>query len=86
MQVVRTRLQTQHAHDAAAAGGLYRSTYDAFSTMLRKEGPRAFFKGLVPRLVMSVLTSSLSSTAYEYILSLSVRDPKPSGTGAEEAR
>jgi hypothetical protein len=33
----------------AAAGGRYRSSYQAMLSILREDGPRGFYRGLVPR-------------------------------------
>ena len=63
-QVVKTRMQLQSravstaaasdaapatAATAAAAGGRYRSSYQTVLSILREDGPRGFYRGLVPR-------------------------------------
>lgn len=50
-QVVKTRvqLQKQAAYGGVDGGVVYKNSFDAAVRIWKEEGPRAFFKGLVPR-------------------------------------
>jgi hypothetical protein len=54
-QVVKTRvqLQKQSAYGGSENGVVYKNSLDAAVRIWKEEGPRAFFKGLVPRCELS---------------------------------
>jgi len=71
--VVQTRLQTQHHLMKTNVYGdvqmnLYRNTFHALWTIVRKENSTALLKGIIPRLLISCTFSPLASITYEFIL------------------
>lgn len=52
-------LQTQPPHESR-----YRNTFDAFMTIYRSEGPRAFYRGLLPSL-LGILHVAVQFPLYE---------------------
>ncbi|KAL8497351.1 hypothetical protein ACS0TY_020875 [Phlomoides rotata] len=61
LQVVRTRMQAQHANSDAAYG----SMSDVFWRTYRHEGVRGFYKGLFPNLLKVVPSASITYLVYE---------------------
>ncbi|KAF8049654.1 hypothetical protein N665_2159s0005 [Sinapis alba] len=60
--LVKTRLQLQTPlHQTRPYSGLL----DAFRTIMKEEGPRALYKGIVPGLVLQVSHGAIQFTAYE---------------------
>ncbi|XP_013607110.1 PREDICTED: folate transporter 1, chloroplastic-like isoform X1 [Brassica oleracea var. oleracea] len=60
--LVKTRLQLQTPlHQTRPYSGLL----DAFRTIMKEEGPRALYKGIVPALVLQVSHGAIQFTAYE---------------------
>ncbi|KAI3451004.1 hypothetical protein Pfo_007669 [Paulownia fortunei] len=59
--LVKTRLQLQTPHQARPYSGFH----DAVRTILKEEGWRALYKGLVPGLFMQVTHGAIQFTAYE---------------------
>jgi len=60
--MIKTRLQTQNIHDSVK----YNSTFHAFRKIVREEGPRALFKGLVPQL-FGIVHVAVQFPLYEHI-------------------
>ncbi|KAF7840212.1 calcium-binding mitochondrial carrier protein SCaMC-2-B-like [Senna tora] len=61
LQVVRTRLQAQRSDSSTA----YKGMSDAFRKILRNEGFRGFYKGLLPNLLKVVPAASITYLVYE---------------------
>ncbi|CAE6417793.1 unnamed protein product [Rhizoctonia solani] len=61
--VIKTRLQVE----ARTGQSTYNGITDAFKTILREEGPSAFFKGGVARVVRSSPQFGFTLVAYEYL-------------------
>jgi len=59
--VIKTRFMTQPAHESR-----YRHTLDAFVTIYRTEGPRAFYRGLLPSL-LGILHVAVQFPLYEQL-------------------
>jgi len=66
MDVVKTRLQVQNTMEAER----YKNTFDAFSRILREEGPRAFTKGIGTRVLWITPGTAITIAAYEEIKKL----------------
>ncbi|KAL1305442.1 hypothetical protein AAFC00_002323 [Neodothiora populina] len=66
-EVLKTRLQLQGRHNNPffASGYNYRSTLDAFRTIIRLEGPRELFSGYKATLARDLPFSALQFTFYE---------------------
>ncbi|KAI9824807.1 MAG: hypothetical protein M1826_007229 [Phylliscum demangeonii] len=62
-QLVRTRLQSYDA--ATGGGGVYAGLKDVVRQSWRREGVRAFYKGLVPSLVRVLPTTCITFLTYE---------------------
>jgi hypothetical protein len=54
MDVVKTRLMTQ------SSTGQYKGLFDCLVTVAKDEGLTALFKGVVPRVILSIILSILS--------------------------
>eukprot|EP01114_Cavostelium_apophysatum_P021062 TRINITY_DN7242_c0_g1_i1.p1 TRINITY_DN7242_c0_g1~~TRINITY_DN7242_c0_g1_i1.p1 ORF type:complete len:344 (+),score=69.91 TRINITY_DN7242_c0_g1_i1:108-1139(+) len=76
MDVVKTRLQTQHYQVTAENQKLtlYANTWSAFKVMMKEEGWRAFTRGVGPKLLTTTIFSSWFGLAYEFILDFSKKD------------
>lgn len=61
--VIKTRLQTQGSLPASEQR--YKGIVDAAQQIARQEGPRAFFKGLMPRMLYLLPASALTFSLYE---------------------
>ncbi|XP_061417918.1 tricarboxylate transport protein, mitochondrial-like isoform X1 [Lethenteron reissneri] len=61
LDVIKTRMQGLQAHK-------YRSTYDCAYQIFKYEGPRAFFKGTVPRLGRVCLDVAIVFIIYEEVV------------------
>jgi len=71
MDVIKTRLQTQHHSQELEEGKvkiLYKNSWDAFKIIMRDEGPKAFIKGVTPRVLSSVFFSCWFGFIYEKVL------------------
>ena len=66
-EVLKTRLQLQGRHNNPffASGYNYRSTLDAFRTIIRREGPRELFSGYKATLARDLPFSALQFAFYE---------------------
>jgi solute carrier family 25 folate transporter 32 len=66
-QVVKSRLQ-----ERPAAGNIpkYSGVMDVVSKLLKYEGVRGFYKGLLPNLLRVTPSASITFAVYEYLLSL----------------
>ncbi|PRP84711.1 mitochondrial carrier protein [Planoprotostelium fungivorum] len=83
MEVVKTRLQTQHffVHTYESPNGreqnalkkpyFYKNSWQALQVILREEGVRGLSRGLTPRLIYAAVFSSLSGVLYEFIMKTS---------------
>ena len=58
-QVVRSRLQTYEAHRT------YRGAFDVMSQISRNEGPRGFYKGLMPNTLRILPSTCVTFLVYE---------------------
>jgi len=61
--VIKTRLQVQTAVGSVA----YKGIIDTFSRTLKEEGPRALFKGAVPRMLIISPLFGITLTVYELL-------------------
>ncbi|XP_018441258.2 folate transporter 1, chloroplastic isoform X2 [Raphanus sativus] len=67
--LVKTRLQLQTPlHQTPPYSGLL----DAFRTIIKEEGPRALYKGILPALLLQVSHGAIQFTAYEELRKLIV--------------
>jgi len=75
VDVVRTRLQTQHHHAELTTKDikLYKNTFEAIPDMWRNEGLKAFTKGLLPRTISWTLLSSVHAFLYEFLVKASTK-------------
>ena len=64
--VIKTRLQVQ----ARKGDTVYNGIMDAFSKILREEGPKAFFKGGVARIMRSSPQFGVTLATYELLHSV----------------
>ncbi|CAM9194312.1 unnamed protein product [Choristocarpus tenellus] len=64
--MIKTRMQLQDKAASMSGTQPYRSFSDAFVTILREEGPRALYKGVVPALVLCS-QGAVQFTAYEWL-------------------
>jgi hypothetical protein len=64
LDVVKTRLQTQHI----GADRAYRGVLHCLRTILAEEGPAALFKGVFPRIVWVAPASAVTLAAYEQLI------------------
>eukprot|EP01027_Heterolobosea_sp_BB2_P007314 GEZU01010902.1.p1 GENE.GEZU01010902.1~~GEZU01010902.1.p1 ORF type:complete len:166 (+),score=44.99 GEZU01010902.1:318-815(+) len=64
LDVVKTRLQ---AAQNRAAGGSHGSIVGTFTKIVREEGPRALFKGVVPRASIIAPLFGITMTTYEIL-------------------
>lgn len=74
LDVVKTRLQTQHHHitiNNKEVKTMYKDSWSAIKLMVKEEGYRSFTRGLAPRVVTSVLFSSWFGLVYEFVLEVS---------------
>lgn len=62
--VVRHRMQS---NGIGGAPVVYKSSIDCIRTMLKKEGPRAFFSGLKVDIVRVIPSAAIQFLAYEYL-------------------
>eukprot|EP00899_Mesostigma_viride_P011676 jgi/Mesvir1/20509/Mv12391-RA.1 len=62
--VIKTRLQLQRHHAGTVTASQYRHTIDALRTILREEGLRGLYQGLLPSLLL-VSHGALQFMAYE---------------------
>lgn len=82
LDVAKTRLQTsnhlkknnrrpwmRHSHIHLSQPPVYRGTIDAFSRIARSEGLFRLWRGISPSIVMTVPTTTLYFTLYEYLKS-----------------
>ena len=75
MDVIKTRLQTQNLKGGApkeAPGEVildvkYKDLLSTVKTIRSEEGFRGFTKGMLPRALLSSVSSALSWVAYEFI-------------------
>lgn len=71
MDVVKTRLQTQH-HQVGFEGNknmtLYKNSFSAILQIYKEEGIRAFGKGIGPRMIATTFFSSWFGLIYETLL------------------
>jgi len=83
LQVVRSRMQ-QRQTEATADLMMheYRTAYGTAARMLRREGPRAFYKGLLPNMLRAIPASMVAFTAYEATLVLLADAPRPTSPAA----
>lgn len=63
IDVVKTRMQGLEAHK-------YKNTWDCFLQILRNEGPKAFYKGTVPRLSRVCLDVAITFMIYDSFMDL----------------
>jgi len=71
MDVVKTRLQTQHHQqhiEKDVVKTLYKNSYEAFLAMMREEGWKGFTRGLGPRVITSTFFSSWFGLIYEAVV------------------
>ncbi|RKO90109.1 mitochondrial carrier domain-containing protein [Blyttiomyces helicus] len=78
--VIRTRVMTQPARPTPNAPYYYTSIINAFTTILRLEGPKALYKGLTPSLI-GVSHVALQFPLYERLKS-GIKDRNLEQTGA----
>ncbi|PRP87761.1 solute carrier family 25 member 44-like [Planoprotostelium fungivorum] len=71
LEVVKTRLQTQHFSRPGEAAYFYANTWQGLRSIVKTEGPRALYKGVLPRCLYSCVFSSLSGVIYEYTMKVS---------------
>mmetsp|Transcript_2493 Transcript_2493/g.7390 ORF Transcript_2493/g.7390 Transcript_2493/m.7390 type:complete len:327 (-) Transcript_2493:263-1243(-) len=79
-QVVKARLQSQrHRTDAAGRQtARYKGTMDCFRQMLRDEGARSLFKGVVPNAVRVAPSAAITFVTYELVVkALSQKKKQP---------
>jgi solute carrier family 25 phosphate transporter 23/24/25/41 len=62
LDTVRRRMQMK--------GKIYNSTPDAFITIMKKEGPLGFYKGMLPNAVKVIPNNALRFVAFEYLRGL----------------
>ncbi len=75
MDVIKTRLQTQGIGTAVEHSDVVHNVkyHDVLSTMRtihKEEGLSGFSKGMLPRAMLSSVSSALSWVAYEFIKSM----------------
>ncbi|XP_019871775.1 putative tricarboxylate transport protein, mitochondrial [Aethina tumida] len=61
LDVVKTRMQSLEAHK-------YKNIFDCIQQIWNNEGPRAFYKGTVPRLIRVGLDAGVTFTVYDLIM------------------
>jgi len=79
MDVIKTRLQTQH-HQANFGGEnmqIYSNSWHALTEMFKKEGYRAFTRGIGPKLITTTFFSSWFGLCYDLTLGWSRKTPLP---------
>ena len=64
--VIKTRLQVQ----ARKGDTTYSGIFDAASKIMKEEGPRAFFKGGIARIMRSSPQFGVTLAAYEFLHTL----------------
>lgn len=79
LDVVKTRLQTQGDAVAHGSRGRYSGTLHAVREIARTEGPRAFTKGIVARMLWIMPGTAITMTTFEFLKSFIVE-------GTEQAR
>jgi len=61
LDVIKTRIQVQSANQP----DVYTSGWHAFKNILKEEGPKAFIKGMVPRMLWIAPGTALTIASYE---------------------
>jgi solute carrier family 25 (mitochondrial citrate transporter), member 1 len=73
LDVVQTRLRTQHIPGQAQHHTFYRNTWHGATLLLKEEGISAFYRGIIPRLT-AVPFFILSTLTYELVSDFSRDD------------
>ena len=69
-QVVRSCMQQRASVGGDAIGRHFSSTSETFLHLWRIDGLRAFYRGLVPHILRSTPSGSITLVVYEYLLKL----------------
>lgn len=64
LDVIKTRIQTAKAHPTDGSAPSWRTVA---ADLLRSEGPRGFFRGLVPRMTSTAIWGTAMVTTYEFL-------------------
>ena len=62
--VIRRRMQVTHSPDSTFK---YSSSFDAVFQIVKKEGPKALFKGMIPNYIKVVPAISISFITFEFV-------------------